>query len=128
MHRFKSFATMYETFIEIVILYAHGALINQLNLLWWMWFKRYATMQLCICKHVHSIHTHRSKSFAIISETLIEMAILCTQGALINKLNLLWWCDLRGMQQCICKYVHSNHTHCLKSFAIISVTFNEITI
>ena len=48
-------------------------------------------MQLCIYKYVHSIHTHCLMSFAIISETFIEMAILCTQGSLINKLNLFWW-------------------------------------
>ena len=48
-HRFMSFATMSGTFIEIVILYAHGALINQLNLLCWVWFKRYATMHLQTC-------------------------------------------------------------------------------
>ena len=71
----------------------NGALINhELNLLWWVRFKRYAT--ICICKHVHSIHTHRSKSFATISEsteTFNEIMILYAHGALINQLNLLWW-------------------------------------
>ena len=53
-HCLITFATISETFIEIVILYAHGALINQLNLLWWVWFKRYATMHLqtSICNHI----------------------------------------------------------------------------
>ena len=46
---FMLFATISETFIEIVILYAHGALINQLNLLWWVWIKRYRTMHLQTC-------------------------------------------------------------------------------
>ena len=101
-HRFMSFATISETFIEIVILYAHGALTNQLNLLWWVWIKRYATMhlqtccglrgiQLCICKHVRSIHTHCLITFATISETFIEIVILYAHSALINQLNLLWW-------------------------------------
>ena len=45
-HRIMSFATISGTFIEIVILYAHSTLINQLNLLWWVWIKRYATMHL----------------------------------------------------------------------------------
>ena len=49
MHRMKTFATIPGTFIEIVILYAHGALINQLNLLWWVWIKRYGTMHLQTC-------------------------------------------------------------------------------
>ena len=35
-HHFKPFATISETFIEMVILYAHGTLINQLNLLRWV--------------------------------------------------------------------------------------------
>ena len=48
-HRFKSLATISETFIEIVILYVHGGLINQLNLLRWVWIKRYATMHLQTC-------------------------------------------------------------------------------
>ena len=48
-HRMKPFATIPGAIIEIVILYAHGALINQLNLLWWMWIKRYATMLLQTC-------------------------------------------------------------------------------
>ena len=48
-HRIMSFATISGTFIEIVIVYAHGALINQLNLLWWVWIKRYATMHLQTC-------------------------------------------------------------------------------
>ena len=36
-------------FNDIVFLYAHGALINQFNLLLWVWFKKYATMQLQTC-------------------------------------------------------------------------------
>ena len=48
-HRFMPFATISVTFIEIVILYAHGALINQLNLLWWVWIKSYATMHIQTC-------------------------------------------------------------------------------
>ena len=48
-HRFKSFSTISVTFIETVIVYAHGALINQLNLLWWVSIKRYATMHLQTC-------------------------------------------------------------------------------
>ena len=48
-HRFMSFATICGTFIEIVILYAHCALINQLNLLSWVWIKRYATIDLQTC-------------------------------------------------------------------------------
>ena len=87
-HRFMSFATIFETFTQKVIIYANGALINQLNLLWWVWIKRYAT--ICICKHVRSIHTHRFKSFANISETFIETVIIYGIGALINQLNLLW--------------------------------------
>ena len=86
-HRFMSFATIFDTFTQKVIIYANGALINQLNLLWWVWIKRYAT--ICICKHVRSIHTHRFKSFATISETFIETVILYADGALINQLNLL---------------------------------------
>ena len=35
-HRFMSFATISGTYIEIVILYAHGPLINQSNLFWWV--------------------------------------------------------------------------------------------
>ena len=69
-----SFATISATFIETVILYAHGALVNQLNLVWWVWIKN---MQLCICKLVRSIHTHRFMPFATISETFIELGILC---------------------------------------------------
>ena len=88
-HRFKPFATICETFIEMVILYAHGALINQLNLLRWVYFKRYAT--ICIGKHARSIHTHCLITFATISETFIEMVILYAHGALINQINLLWW-------------------------------------
>ena len=90
-HRFMSFATISKTFIEIVILYAHGALINQLNLLWWVCIKRCELkgMQLCICKHVRSIHTHHFMSFATISETFIEIVILYAHCALINQLNLL---------------------------------------
>ena len=87
--RFKPFGTISETFIEMVILYAHGTLINQLNLLWWVWFKRYGT--LYIGKHVRSIHTHCLISFATISETFIEMVILYAHGTLINQLNFLWW-------------------------------------
>ena len=87
-HRFKSFATISGTFIEIVILYAHGALINQLNLPGGCDLRG---MQLRICKHVRSIHTHRFKSFATISGTFIEIVILYAHGALINQLNLLWW-------------------------------------
>ena len=49
MHRFMSFATISEIFIEIVILYANGVLINQLNLLCWVWIKRYGTMHLQTC-------------------------------------------------------------------------------
>ena len=49
MHCFMEFATISGTFIEIVIVYAHGGLINQLNLLWWVWIKRYATMHLQTC-------------------------------------------------------------------------------
>ena len=50
VHRFITFATILSgIFIEIVILYAHGALINQLNLLWWVWIKRYSTMHLQTC-------------------------------------------------------------------------------
>ena len=48
-------------------------------------------MQLCICKHVRSVHTHCIKPFVTISETLIEIVILYAHGALINQLNLLWW-------------------------------------
>ena len=44
-----SFTALFGTFIETVILYAHGALINELNLLWWVWIKRYATMHLQTC-------------------------------------------------------------------------------
>ena len=40
-------------------------------------------IQLCICKHVHSTHMHCGfMSFAIISETLIEIVILYVHGAL----------------------------------------------
>ena len=88
-HRFISFATLSGTFIEMVILYAHVALINQLNLLCWVWIKRYAT--ICIGKHVRSIHTHCLITFSTISDTFIEMVILYALGALINLLNLLWW-------------------------------------
>ena len=88
-HCFMSFATISETFIEIVILYANGALINQLNLLSWVWIKRYATV--CICKHVRSIHTLRFMSIATISGAFIEIVILYAHCALINQLNLLWW-------------------------------------
>ena len=49
VHHFMSFVTIYGTIIEIVILYAHGGLINQLNLLWWVWIKRYATVHLQTC-------------------------------------------------------------------------------
>ena len=72
----------------MVILYAHGALINQINLLWWVWIKRYAT--ICFGKHVRSIHTYCLITFATISDTFIEMVILYALGALINLLNLLW--------------------------------------
>ena len=82
-----SFATIIGTFIVSVILYAHGALINALNLLWWVWIKKYAT--ICICKHVRSIHTHRFNSFAAISGAFIEIVILYAHSALINQLNLL---------------------------------------
>ena len=125
-HCLITFATISRTFIEIVILYAHGALINQLNLLWWVRIKRYAT--ICICKHVRSIHTHRFMSFATISETFIEIVILYSHGALINQFNLLWWVRIRGMQLCICKHVRSIHTHRFMSFATISETFIEIVI
>ena len=83
-----SFATISETFIEIVILYAHGALINQLNLLTGCDLR---DLQLCICKHVRSIHTHRYMLIATISVTFIEIVILYAHGALINQLNLLCW-------------------------------------
>ena len=112
-----------ETFIEIVILYSHGALINQLNLLWWVLFKRYATM--CICKHVRSIHMHCLITFATMSETFIEIVILYDQS--INYI-CFGGCGLRGTQLCICKHVHSIHTHCIKPFATISGTFIEIVI
>ena len=49
MHRFMAFAAISGKFIDIVILYAHGVLINLLNLLWRVWIKRYATMQLQTC-------------------------------------------------------------------------------
>ena len=42
-------------------------------------------MQLCICKHVHSIDTHRFKSFPTIFGTFIETVILYAHGALINQ-------------------------------------------
>ena len=48
-------------------------------------------MQLCICIHVRSIHTHRIMSFATISDTFIEKVNLYAISALINQLNLLWW-------------------------------------
>ena len=48
-HRFMSFATISVTLIEIDILYAHVALINQLNFPWWVWIKRHATMHLQTC-------------------------------------------------------------------------------
>ena len=48
-------------------------------------------MQLCVCKHVRSIHTHCIKPFATISGTFNEKVILYAHGALINQLNLLWW-------------------------------------
>ena len=126
-HCFISFATINETFNEIVILYA---LINQLNLLLWVWFKRYAvSRQVCISKHVHSIHTHRFKSFATICETFNEIVILY---GLINQLNLLLWVWFKryavSRQVCISKHVHSIHTHRFKSFATICETFNEIVI
>ena len=66
-----------------------GALINQLN-----YFGRCGLrgMQLCICKHVRSIHTHCIMSFATISGTFNEIVvILYAHGALINQLNLHWW-------------------------------------
>ena len=85
-------------------------------------------MQLCICKHVRSIHTHCIKPFATISGTFIEIVILYANGALINQLNLLCGSDLRAMQLCICKHVRSIHTHRFMTFATISVTFNEIMI
>ena len=85
-HCLITFATISETFIEIVISYVHVALINQLNLLWWL-----RGMQLYICKHVRTIHMHRSMSFATISETFIEIVILYANCALINQLNLIWW-------------------------------------
>ena len=88
-HRFKSFATIFGTFIETVILYDNGALINELNLLWWVWIMRYATMHLQTCSY--SIHTHCFKSFATIFGTFIETVILYALCALINELNLLWW-------------------------------------
>ena len=50
-------------------------------------------MQLCICKHVRNMHTHRFMSFATISGTFIEIVILYANGALINELNLLWCVD-----------------------------------
>ena len=87
-HCLITFATISETFIEVVILYAHGALINQLNLPGGCHLRG---MQLCICKHVRSIHTHCLITFATISETLIEIVIFYAHGALINQLNLLWW-------------------------------------
>ena len=126
-HRLKSFPNISETFIERVILYAHGALNNQLNLLWWVWIKRYAT--ICIGKHVRSIHTHRLKSFPNISETFIERVILYAHGVLNNQLNLLWlvWIK-RYATICIGKHVRSIHTHRFKSFATISETFIETVI
>ena len=48
-HDFMPFATISESFIEMVILYTHVALINQLNMLWWMWIKKYAIMHLQTC-------------------------------------------------------------------------------
>ena len=48
-HHCNSFATISGTFIEIAIFYANGALINQLNLLWWVWIKKFATMHLQTC-------------------------------------------------------------------------------
>ena len=45
-------------------------------------------MELCICKHVRSMHTHHFMSFATISGALIEIVILYAHGALINQLNL----------------------------------------
>ena len=126
-HRFKPFAYISETFIEMVILYAHGALINQLNLLWWVWIKRYAT--ICIGKHVRSIHTHRFNSFSTISDTYIETVILYAHGALINQLNLLWWVWIKRYATiCICKHVRSIHTHRFKPFATISETFIQMVI
>ena len=83
-------------------------------------------MQLCICKHVRSIHTNCLITFATISRTFIEIVILYAHGALINQLNLLWWCDLRGMQLCICKHVRGIHKHRFISFATISGTFIEM--
>ena len=82
-------------------------------------------MQLCICKHVHSINTHCLITFATISETFIETVILYAHGALIN---CSVGCGLRGMQLCICKHVHSINTHCLITFATISETFIETVI
>ena len=87
-HSIEPFATVSETLIEIVILYAHDALINQLNCSGGCGLRG---MQLCICKHVRSIHTHRFITFATISGTFIEIVILYAHGALINQLNLLWW-------------------------------------
>ena len=74
-HCLMSFISV--TFIEIVILYVHDALINQLNCSGGCGLRG---MQLCICKHVRSIHTHRFKPFATISETFIEMVILYAHG------------------------------------------------
>ena len=88
MHCLITFATISETFIDIVILYAHGTLINQIICSGGCGLRG---MQLCICKHVRSIHTHCLITFATISETFIEMVILYAHGALINQLNLLWW-------------------------------------
>ena len=45
-------------------------------------------MQLCICKQVRSIHTHRFISFATISDTFIEMVILYAHGALNQSIKL----------------------------------------
>ena len=85
-------------------------------------------MQLCICKHVRSIHTHCIKPFATISGTFIEIVILYAHGALINHQICSGGCCLRGMHLCICKHVRSIHTHCIKPFATISGTFIEIVI
>ena len=111
----------------MVILYAHGTLINQLNLLRWVYFKRYAT--ICICRHVRSIHTQCFEPFATISESLIEMVILYAHGTLINQINLHRWVYFKRYATiCIGKHARSIHTHCLITFATISETFIEMVI
>ena len=68
-HCLITFATIYDTFIEIVILYAHGAL----------------SMGLCM----HTYCTGTIHVCNVLSGTFIEFVNLYANSALINQLNLL---------------------------------------